>query len=202
MKKIKLALVGATGLIGNVAREVLTERNLPIDEYFFVASERSKGKKIKFMNKEYEIYAISEDFFKDNKVDYAIFCAGGSVSRQYAPIAQKYGTIVIDNSSEFRMDKEVPLVVPEVNPEKILSHKGIIANPNCSTIQAMLPLKVIDDLFGIERVVYSTYQAVSGAGMQGIQDLEDTIKGLPYKKFQYSIIKNCIPHIDVFLENG
>ena len=202
MKKIKLALVGATGLIGNVAREVLTERNLPIDEYFFVASERSKGKKIKFMNKEYEIYAISENFFKDNKVDYAIFCAGGSVSRQYAPIAQKYGTIVIDNSSEFRMDKDVPLVVPEVNPENITNHKGIIANPNCSTIQAMLPLKVIDDLFGIERVVYSTYQAVSGAGMQGIQDLEDTIKGLPYKKFQYSIIKNCIPHIDVFLENG
>ena len=202
MKKIKLALVGATGLVGRTAIQVLEEKKLPIDEYVFFASAKSAGSKVKLLKKEYTVQELNEDSFNDNNIDYAIFCAGGEVSKKYAPIAASKGVVVIDNSSAFRMDKDVPLVVPEVNSEDIKDNHGIIANPNCSTIQAMVALKPLDDKYKIKRIIYSTYQAVSGAGQKGIEDLENTNKGLEPKKFPYPITNNCLPHIDVFLDNG
>lgn len=206
MKQYKFALVGATGVVGEMARKILEEKKLPISEYAFFASKKSAGKKIKFIDKEYEIQELTEKSF-DEGFDFAIFSAGGEVSKKYAPIAAEKGCIVIDNSSSFRMDEEVPLVVPEVNPEEIKRNKGIIANPNCSTIQAVVALKPLDDKYKIKRIVYSTYQAVSGAGMNGLLDLEAGItnyKKGEYKleKFPYPIFDNCLPHIDVFLENG
>lgn len=204
MKKenIKLAIVGATGLVGETVRKVLEERKLNIAEYDFLASERSEGKEIEFQGKTYKIKKVSKEYFETEKPDYAIFSAGGAVSEKYAPIAAENGCVVIDNSSTFRMVEEVPLVVPEVNPKEIYKNKGIIANPNCSTIQAMLPLRVINNLFGLKRVIYSTYQSVSGAGQKGIVDYENGLKGMKNEKFQYQIASNCIPHIDVFMENG
>lgn len=200
-KKYKLALVGATGLVGKTALQVLAEKNLPIEEYVFFASCKSAGKKIIFMEKEYIVRELKETSF-DEGFDFAIFSAGGDTSKKFSPIATSHGCVVVDNSSAFRMDPEVPLVVPEVNKEEIAHHHGIIANPNCSTIQAVIPLKPLDDAYTIKRIVYSTYQAVSGAGQKGIDDLENGIKGLPNKKFPYQIFNNCLPHIDVFLENG
>ena len=206
MKNIKFALVGATGVVGEKAREILEEKNLPISEYAFFASKKSAGKKIKFMGKGYEIRELTEESF-DEGFDYAIFSAGGEVSKKFAPIASSKGCIVIDNSSAFRMNEDVPLVVPEVNPEEIKNNKGIIANPNCSTIQAVVALKPLDDKYKIKRIIYSTYQAVSGAGMNGLIDLEAGIKNYKkneyeLKKFPHPIFDNCLPHIDVFLENG
>ena len=197
----KVAIVGATGLVGRTVLQVLEERNLPHIRYTLFSSAKSAGSKIKFLNQDYIICELNEKSF-DSHFDYAIFCAGGGVSEKYAPIAVSKGCVVIDNSSVFRMHPEVPLVVPEVNPEDILSHKGMIANPNCSTIQAMLPLKAIDLRYSIKRIVYSTYQAVSGAGRFGIQDLENKADGKTLKKFPCSIYNNCIPHIDVFMEHG
>ena len=201
MKNYKLALVGATGLVGRTARTVLEEKNLPIDEYVFFSSCKSAGSKIKFLGKDYIVKELNENSF-DEGFDFAIFSAGGETSKKYSPIAASKGCIVVDNSSAFRMDKEVPLVVPEVNPDAIKLHHGIIANPNCSTIQAVVALKPLDDKYKIKRIVYSTYQAVSGAGKCGVDDLENTSKGLPPKKFPYPISNNCLPHIDVFEENG
>ena len=201
MKKYKLALVGATGLVGRTARTVLEEKKLPIVEYVFFSSCKSAGSKIKFSGKDYIVKELNENSF-DEGFDFAIFSAGGETSKKYSPIAASKGCIVVDNSSAFRMDKEVPLVVPEVNPDDIKLHHNIIANPNCSTIQAVVPLKPLDDKYKIKRIVYSTYQAVSGAGKCGVDDLENTSKGMPPKKFPYSIANNCLPHIDVFEENG
>lgn len=201
MKNYKLALVGATGLVGRTARTVLEEKNLPIDEYVFFSSCKSAGSKIKFLGKDYIVKELNENSF-DEGFDFAIFSAGGETSKKYSPIAASKGCIVVDNSSAFRMDKEVPLVVPEVNPDAIKLHHGIIANPNCSTIQAVVALKPLDDKYKIKRIVYSTYQAVSGAGKCGVDDLENSIKGLPPKKFPHPIANNCLPHIDVFEENG
>lgn len=201
MKKYKLALVGATGLVGRAARKVLEEKNLPISEYVFFASCKSAGTKINFMEKEYTVRELTENSF-DEGFDFAIFSAGGETSKKYSPIAASKRCIVVDNSSAFRMDKNVPLVVPEVNSDDIKWNNGIIANPNCSTIQAVVPLKPLDDKYTIKRVVYSTYQAVSGAGKAGVDDLENGIKGMPPKKFPYPIVNNCLPHIDVFEENG
>lgn len=200
-KKLKLALVGSTGLVGRTAIKVLEEKKLPIDEYAFFASSRSCGKEIEFQGKKYIVRELKEDSF-DEGFDFAIFSAGGDTAKKYAPIAAAHGCIVVDNSSAFRMDKDVPLVVPEVNPEEIKNNHGIIANPNCSTIQAVVPLKQLDEKYRIKRIVYSTYQAVSGAGQKGVDDLENGIKGLPNKKFPHPIFNNCLPHIDVFLENG
>ncbi len=200
-KKYKLALVGATGLVGRTAIKVLEEKNLPIYEYVFFASSRSAGKEITFQGKKYMVRELKEDSF-DEGFDFAIFSAGGDTSKKFSPIAASKGCIVVDNSSAFRMDKDVPLVVPEVNPNEIVYNKGIIANPNCSTIQAVVALKPLDDKYRIKRIVYSTYQAVSGAGWKGIEDLENTMKGLPSQKFPYPIFNNCLPHIDVFLDNG
>ena len=159
MKKYKLAVVGVTGMVGRTFLKILEERNLPISEIFFFASSRSAGQKITFQNKEYVIEELNENSF-DRGIDIALFSAGGSVSQKYAPIAAEKGCIVIDNSSAWRMDPSVPLVVPEVNPEDIKLNRGIIANPNCSTIQAVVVLKPLYDKYGIKRVVFSTYQAV------------------------------------------
>lgn len=219
MKKYKLAVVGATGVVGQKMIEVLQEKKLPISEYVFFASKRSAGKSIMFDNDVYVVNELTEDSLKDN-FDFALFSAGGETSLKFAPIASEHGCIVIDNSSAFRMDDNVPLVVPEVNSEDLKWHKGIIANPNCSTIQAVCTLKPLDDAFGIKRIVYSTYQAVSGAGSKGIHDLENGVrdycnsedidnfeylqKPITYtlEKFPYPIFNNCLPHIDVFLKNG
>jgi len=201
MKQYKLAIVGATGLVGRTAIKVLEEKNLPISEYVFFASSKSAGKIIKFLGKEYTVQELKEDSF-DQGFDFAIFSAGGGTSKKFSPIAASKGCIVIDNSSAFRMDESVPLVVPEVNSKDIEWNNGIIANPNCSTIQAVVPLKPLDDKYTIKRIVYSTYQAVSGAGKQGVDDLNYTLKGLPNSKFPYPIANNCLPHIDVFEENG
>ena len=200
-KKYKLAVVGATGLVGRTAIQVLEEKNLPISEYVFFASSRSAGTKLKFMGHDYIVRELNEHSF-DEGFDFAIFSAGGETSKKYSPIVASHGCTVVDNSSAFRMDKDVPLVVPEVNLNDAFCNNGIIANPNCSTIQAVVPLKVLDDNYTIKRIVYSTYQAVSGAGKKGIDDYENTMKGLPCKKFPHPIFNNCLPHIDVFLENG
>lgn len=197
-----VAIVGATGNVGRKFLEILEERNFPIKTLYLFASKRSAGSKLKFKENEIVVEETLEKNIKNKKIDFALFSAGGDISLKFSPIFASYGAIVIDNSSAFRMDKNVPLVVPEVNPEDITWHNGIIANPNCSTIQAMIPLKVLLENYGIKRIVYSTYQAVSGAGMQGIADLEYGIKGLAPKKFPYPIAGNCLPHIDVFLDNG
>ena len=166
MKKINLAVVGATGMVGRTFLKILEERQLPIENFYVMASARSAGSTITFNGKEYVVEELTEHSF-DKHIDIALFSAGGSTSAKFAPIAAEKGCIVIDNSAQWRMDPEVPLVVPEVNPEDITWNKGIIANPNCSTIQAMVPLKALDDKYKIKRVVYSTYQAVSGAGVAG-----------------------------------
>lgn len=197
----KIAIVGSTGLVGRTVLKVLEETSLTPCAYTLFSSAKSAGTKVTFMGTTYVICELTEDSF-DEHFDYAIFCAGGTVSKKYAPIAATNGCTVIDNSSVFRMDPNVPLVVPEVNPEKIEDQKGIIANPNCSTIQAVVPLKPLEDTYGIKRIVYSTYQAVSGAGRAGILDLENGREGNEPKKFPYSIVDNCLPHIDVFLPNG
>ncbi|MBQ3114960.1 MAG: aspartate-semialdehyde dehydrogenase [Clostridia bacterium] len=201
MKKYNVAVVGATGMVGRTFLKVLEEKNLPVENYYLFSSARSAGSKIKFMNKEYIVEELTENSF-DRGIDIALFSAGGSTSEKFAPIAASKGCIVIDNSSAWRMDPKVPLVVPEVNPEDIEWSNGIIANPNCSTIQAMVALAPLHRKYGIKRIIYSTYQAVSGAGLAGYQDLENGIKGEAPKKFPYPIAGNCIPHIDVFCDNG
>lgn len=201
MKKFKIAVVGVTGMVGSTFLKVLEERKLPIEEIFFFASSRSAGKTITFQGKDYIVEELTEDSF-DRGIDIALFSAGAGTSRHFAPIAAQKGCVVIDNSSAWRMDPQVPLVVPEVNPQDILWHKGIISNPNCSTIQAVVALKPLHDSYSLKRVVYSTYQAVSGAGMGGLTDLENGLKGEAPKKFPHPIAGNCIPHIDVFTESG
>ena len=201
MKTYKFALVGATGLVGRTAIKVLEEYNLPISEIAFFASERSAGSKIKFNGKDYTVRELVDTSF-DEGFDFAIFSAGSDVAKHFAPIAVSKGCVVVDNSSAFRMEDNIPLVVPEVNSEEIKNNHGIIANPNCSTIQAVVPLKVLDDKYKIKRIVYSTYQAVSGAGQKGVDDLQNGLKGESPKKFPYQIVNNCLPHIDVFLDNG
>ena len=193
-----VAIVGATGNVGRKFLEILEERNFPVKELYLFASKRSAGKTLKFKGEDVLVEELCEANIENKKIDFALFSAGGSVSLEFAPIFAKHGAVVIDNSSAWRMDKEVPLVVPEVNPEDVKWHKGIIANPNCSTIQAMVALKPLYDKYGIKRIVYSTYQAVSGAWIQGILDLQEGTT----KKFPYPILGNVIPHIDVFLDNG
>jgi len=198
---IRVAIVGATGMVGRMFLKVLEEKKLNVDEYVLFASSRSAGQKVSFMNKEYIINELTETSF-DSGFTYALFSAGGETSLKFAPIAAQKDCIVIDNSSAWRMDENVPLVVPEVNKEALKKHNNIIANPNCSTIQAVVALKPLHDKYKIKRIVYSTYQAVSGAGQQGYMDLQDGTNGIPPKKFPYPIFGNCIPHIDKFLDNG
>lgn len=198
---MRVAIVGATGLVGGTFLKVLEERDLGITDLLLFASSRSAGKKVNFRGKEYTVEELNEDSFKGRGIDIALFSAGGGTSLKYAPLAAQEGVLVIDNSSAWRMHEDVPLVVPEVNPEAALQHKGIIANPNCSTIQCMAPLKALEK-YGIKRVVYSTYQAVSGTGYKGVRDLEEGLKGNPPKTYPHQIVNNCLPHIDVFLEDG
>ncbi len=211
MKKYNVAILGATGAVGQEFLNLIEERNFPFADLKMLASKRSAGKKIQFMGKEYTVEEATVDSFKN--VDIALF-AGGSASKEFAPAAVKAGAVVIDNSSTFRMDPEVPLVVPEVNPEAIAQHKGIIANPNCSTIIMVMALKPLYDIAKIKRVVVSTYQAVSGGGKEAMAELEqqvaDIVAGKPVTanilpgaalKKHYQIAFNLLPQIDVFKEN-
>lgn len=211
MKKYDVAILGATGAVGTEFLKLIEERNFPFNELRLLASKRSAGKKLTTCGREFVVQEATADSFKD--IDIALF-AGGSISKEFAPYAVKAGAVVIDNSSTFRMDPEVPLVVPEVNPEAILKHKGIIANPNCSTIIMCMALKPLYDLARIKRIVVSTYQAVSGAGKEGIDELdrqvlqhtrgqEMTAELLPTGSMpkHYPIAFNLIPQIDIFLDN-
>ena len=204
MKKFNVAVVGATGMVGGKFLEVLEERNLPVENYYLFASAKSAGKKINFAGKEHTVIELTSQNVSalDGKIDFALFSAGAGVSKEFAPLFVKAGAIVVDNSSQWRMYDDIPLVVPEVNPEDVKWNKGIIANPNCSTIQAVVALKPLKDRFGIKRIVYSTYQAVSGAGVAGFNDLKDGINGVPPKKFPRPIAFNMLPHIDVFMDDG
>ncbi|HAT83824.1 MAG TPA: aspartate-semialdehyde dehydrogenase [Clostridiales bacterium] len=204
MKKFNIAVVGATGMVGGKFLEVLEERNLPVENYYLFASAKSAGKKINFAGKEHTVIELTSQNVSalEGKIDFALFSAGAGVSKEFAPQFVRAGAIVVDNSSQWRMYDDVPLVVPEVNPEDVKRNKGIIANPNCSTIQAVVALKPLKDRFGIKRIVYSTYQAVSGAGVAGFNDLKDGINGEPPKKFPRPIAFNMLPHIDVFMDDG
>ena len=204
MKKFNVAVVGATGMVGGKFLEVLTERQLPVGNYYLFASAKSAGKKIDFMGKEHTVIELTKENVTalKGKVDFALFSAGAGVSKEFAPIFADIGATVVDNSSQWRMYDDVPLVVPEVNPEDVKWNHGIIANPNCSTIQAVVALKPLYDKFGIKRIVYSTYQAVSGAGVAGYNDLKDGINGIAPKKFPRPIAYNMLPHIDVFMNDG
>ncbi len=201
MKNYKVAVVGATGMVGRKFLEVLKEQNFPAETYYLFASARSAGKTVSFLGKDYTVIELTEENVKKYPCDIALFSAGGSISKEFAPVFAANGSVVIDNSSQWRMDENVPLVVPEVNPEDIDRHNGIIANPNCSTIQAVVALKPLME-YGIKRIVYSTYQSVSGAGMGGFSDLEGGLKGEAPKKFPHPIAGNCLPHIDVFMDTG
>ncbi len=201
MKHYNVAMVGASGMVGQKMLQVLEERNFPIANFYPMSSSRSAGKPVVFQSKQYLLEELNENSFK-KEIDIALFSAGGETSLHYAPIAAQDGVIVIDNSSAFRMEEHVPLIVPEVNSHAIKGHQNIIANPNCSTIQAVVALKPIHDAYRIKRIVYSTYQAVSGSGLKGYQDLENGIKGGENRFYPHPIAFNCIPHIDSFLENG
>ena len=196
---VNIAIVGATGVVGTKMIERLAESNLPVENLYLLASARSAGKVLQFRGKDYVVEELTENSFKRD-IDYAIFSAGGGTSLKFAPIAEKDGVIVIDNSSAWRMDPEIDLVVPECNTPTL--ERKIIANPNCSTIQSVVPLKPLHEAFGLKRVAYTTYQAVSGSGQAGINDLVNGEKGLAPTNYPHPIYNNVLPHIDVFLENG
>lgn len=204
---MKVAVVGASGAVGQEFLKVLADRNFPLDELVLFGSARSAGKEYEFKGKKLVVKELKHnDDFKD--IDIALVSAGGGISKEYASTITKHGTVMIDNSSAFRYDDNIPLVVPEVNMEDALNRKGnIIANPNCSTIQMVVALKPIQDLSPIKKIQVATYQAASGAGASGIQELEDQIKAVAkgeepiVDKFPYQLAMNIIPHIDVFLEN-
>jgi len=207
-QKYNVAVVGATGAVGNEMVAILEERNFPVDKLKLLASTRGAGTKIEFKEKSYTVEVLNENSFAG--VDIGLFSAGGSVSEKFAPMAGEAGCVVIDNTSAFRMDPEVPLVVPEVNAHAIAQYakKNIIANPNCSTIQMVVALKPIHDVARIKRVVVSTYQAVSGTGKRAIRELESQVLAIynqeEIKKevYPHQIAFNCLPHIDVFFDNG
>lgn len=213
MSGYTIAVVGATGAVGTKMIQMLEQAAFPIKEVKLLASKRSAGKKALFNGKEIEIQETTADSFEN--VDIALFSAGGSISKQFAPEAVKRGAVVIDNTSAYRMDTEVPLVVPEVNEEAIRSHKGIIANPNCSTIQMMVALEPIRKQYGLDRIIVSTYQAVSGAGVSAVKEMKDQAKNMlnnePFEaailpsggdKKHFPIAFNALPQIDLFTEDG
>ncbi|HHU06953.1 MAG TPA: aspartate-semialdehyde dehydrogenase [Clostridiaceae bacterium] len=197
MNKYNVVVVGATGLVGSTLIEVLEERDFPLNQLLPLASSRSVGKEIKAFGRSYAVEELTTDAFTDN-YDFAFFCAGGEISKQYAPLSVQKGIISIDNTSYFRNDDNVPLIVPEVNFEQVHSTDRLISNPNCSTIQCMPPLKVLADLYGIESINYATYQACSGAGIDGLNDLLNDTTFC----FDYKIRESVLPRIDVFLDNG
>jgi aspartate-semialdehyde dehydrogenase len=206
MKGYKVAVVGATGAVGEKMREILDERNFPIEELRLLASARSKGKIIDFRGEKLKVLELNPNSFKG--IEIALFSAGAKISKEYAPYAIKEGAVVIDNSSAFRMESDVPLVVPEVNPQDLKWHKGIIANPNCSTIQMVMILKPIHDKIGIKRVVVSTYQSTSGTGWKAMMELKEQSKAVIEERevnievYPYQIAFNLIPQIGDFLESG
>lgn len=210
MKKdsYNIAIVGATGAVGQEMMEILDERNFPVNELRLLASERSAGKELEFKGGKIKILKLDENSFND--IDIALFSAGGSRSKEFAPLAVKAGAIVVDNSSAFRMDEEVPLVVPEINPDALAeySNKGIVANPNCTTAVTVMALKPLHDLGNIKRVIASSYQAVSGAGAQAIEELRNQTlawansEDMKPEAFPHQIAFNILPHIDSFTDNG
>ena len=207
MHEYNVAVVGATGAVGRTMIKILEERNFPVKDLKLLASERSEGKKLQFKDKTITVERLTPQSF--DGIDIALFSAGGERSKTFAPEAVKRGAVVIDNSSAFRMDKDVPLVVPEVNPEDVKWHKGIIANPNCSTIQMVVVLKPLYDMSKIKRLVVATYQAVSGAGQSAIEELKSQSLAVledkpipPPAKIPKQIAFNCVPQIDVFLDDG
>jgi aspartate-semialdehyde dehydrogenase len=198
---MKVAVVGATGLVGSVMLKVLTEKNFPVSEFIPVASDKSAGKKILFKDKEYTLHTMQQA--GDSRPDVALFSAGGSVSLEWAPKFAEVGCFVIDNSSAWRMDETKKLIVPEVNAHVLTSNDKIIANPNCSTIQMVLVLNPLHAKYKIKRVVVSTYQSVTGTGVKAVQQMENERNGIVGEMaYKYQIDKNAIPQIDVFLENG
>jgi aspartate-semialdehyde dehydrogenase len=211
MRKYNVAVVGATGAVGEEIFRVMEEFDFPINKLLPLASARSAGSTIVYKNKEYKVEELKEDQFEKHEIEIAFFCAGGSISSSYAKFAAEAGAVVIDNTSFFRMEPNIPLVVPECNPEAIglWKESGIIANPNCSTIQMVQVLKPLDDAFDIQRVDVSTYQAVSGAGKAGMDELVNQMKDFfnfkldesEAKTFAHQIALNVIPHIDSFTEN-
>jgi aspartate-semialdehyde dehydrogenase len=201
MKKVSLAIVGATGMVGRTLLKVLEERYFPVEDVRFFASEEDMDQKVFFLGKTYDMEMLTEESF-DRKVDIALFSASEEVSEKYAPIARGKGVVVIDNSDAWRMEDSVPLIVPEVNPDMVERHIGIISNPNCSTIQVVVPLKALQDAYGLKRVVFTTFQAVSGSGVNGLKELEKTQNGEMHHLYPHPIADNCIPHVGAFLENG
>ncbi|VAW74555.1 Aspartate-semialdehyde dehydrogenase [hydrothermal vent metagenome] len=207
-RKFDVAVVGATGAVGEVMLEILAERKFPVGEVYPLASERSAGSKVQFAGKMLTVQNLAD--FDFSKAQIGLFSAGASISKEYAPKAAAAGCVVIDNTSQFRYDDEIPLVVPEVNPEKIANYKdhGIIANPNCSTIQMLVALKPIHDAVGIERINVCTYQAVSGTGKDAIKELAGqtasllNVQEIKAKVYPKQIAFNVLPHIDVFQDNG
>ncbi len=202
MKKYNFAVVGATGLVGRTFLKVMAEYDLPIENLRLFASEKSAGTKVLFEGKEYEVEALQKGCFVGT--DFALFSAGGSVSEQWAPVAEAEGALVVDNSSQWRMHDDCALIVPEINIDdyKEEGKRRIIANPNCSTIQSVLPLKPLDDRFELTRIIYSSYQAVSGSGKKGLDDLARCQAGEEPQFYPYNIAKTCIPEIDVMTDNG
>lgn len=206
MREYNVAVVGATGAVGNEMIEILGQRDFPVQELRLLASERSVGIKLPYKGEDLAVQKLTGDSF--DGIDIGLFSPGASVSQVFVPHAVQAGTIVIDNTSAFRMEPDVPLVVPEVNPHAIEYHHGIIANPNCSTIQMVMALKPIHDAVNIKRIVVSTYQAVSGTGKEAIQELETQIRNIFTQRdvlcqvYPHQIAFNCLPHIDVFLDNG
>ena len=204
-KKLTVAVVGATGAVGREMLKTLHEREFPATEVRAFASARSAGSKVPFGERELTVEELKEDVFEG--IDLAIFSAGGAASQKFSPHAAHAGCVVVDNSAAWRMDDRCPLVVPEVNASALDAHQGIIANPNCSTIQMVVALKPLHDAAKIKRIVVSTYQAVSGTGQKGIEELERQVRDLfngrdpENKTYPYRIAFNCLPHIDVFLEN-
>lgn len=200
-KKYNVAVVGATGLVGQTFLKVLKERNFPVENLYLYASARSAGKTINWNGKDYKVIELKDENIRED-IDVALFSAGGGTSLEFAPKFRDKGAVVVDNSSAWRMYPEIPLVVPEANPEALAEHNGIIANPNCSTIQVMPVLKVLQENYGLKRVIYSTYQAVAGSGQKGLDDLDANLRGEESKNYPHQIAFNALPHIDVFLENG
>jgi aspartate-semialdehyde dehydrogenase len=199
-----IVIVGASGLVGRKILQVLHERNFPLGKVITVASPASEGKEINVNRHSYKLQKLSPEIFKS--MEFAFFSAGGAVSKEWAPVAAKEGVLVIDNSSTFRMEEDVPLVVPEVNRQDIFRHKGIIANPNCSTIQLVMVLKPLDNLFKIKRIVVSTYQSVTGIGKKGLDALDKEIRdseaAVNKDVFPHKIAYNAIPQVDVFFDDG
>jgi aspartate-semialdehyde dehydrogenase len=205
-RKPHVAIVGATGAVGIEMIKTLEKRNFPLSELTLLASARSAGKKLSFRGKELTVKELTADAFKG--IDLALFSAGGNISREFAPIAAKAGCVVVDNSSAFRMDPQVPLVIPEINPEDVKLHKGIIANPNCTTAVALMALYPLHQAFGVNRIFASSYQAVSGTGAKAIDELrrqvDQTVSGrsVTSEVYPHQIAFNVLPHVDSFLADG